>query len=172
MTEFEQHLKVRGLRRLPNWEQRLTEWLLELYRWTQAGSCTFDWDPSKRDQGHWNCLTFAGSATEMLLGVNLYDELAGDEVYDSPLAALKILQRWEASSIPELLGKFFPEVPKHFAHHGDLVMIPSRDAPDFQPFAFATAIAEPPYLWTITSEGLARAPLSLGSIAFSVGWGA
>lgn len=151
--------------RVDNWNLKFLERLEELKAQNQEELLGFDWDPKKANSFH--CLTFSSTMVEAITGRNIYQEMASDKVYDTPLAAMRVLKDMGFSSVDQLIGSIFEEKRVTRAIRGDLVMIPSDiEEPGLK---LVVAVADPPFFWVVSSvHGLSRGNILDAQKAYSV----
>ena len=97
---------MKPLARLPDWEERLSDWIAE------CAGASFEW-------GKLDCLMFAAGGIKAVTG---YDPGKGHRgKYDSLTSSVRYLKKLGADSAVDYLDKTFPKVPPSFARRGDLV---------------------------------------------------
>lgn len=97
---------MKRLTRLPDWEDRLSTWLIE------CAAASFEW-------GKLDCLMFAAGAVKAVTG---FDPGKGHRGrYNSHASSVRYLKKLGANSPSGYLDGIFPPTPKAFARRGDLV---------------------------------------------------
>ena len=97
---------MKALMRLPDWEERLSAWLID------CAGASFEW-------GKLDCLMFAAGAVKAVTG---FDPGKGHRGrYNSHASSVRYLKKLGAKNPSEYLDGIFPTAPKAFARRGDLV---------------------------------------------------
>lgn len=128
----------------------------------------------KLDWSYVTCCSWVCDAIEQMTGHNPYEAFAGR--YDTPLGAAKAIRASGFNTLDELVAYRYKEVPIGLAQWGDLVLVKTLDT--FQAeepdaglvMPHGLALAEPPFFWCVTEEGLGRGDLYVQGVrAFAVG---
>ena len=123
------------------------------------------------DWGVLNCIQWSCSGIEELTGHNPYEELQFHEEVKSVATATRAVTSRGYKTLDQLLGSLFYEVPVGMCQSGDLVMAQVPNVVEGNVvFPHAAVLADPPFYWCVTPEGLAKGDLYQdGRIAFAVG---
>ncbi len=130
-----------------------------------AAELRLDWEAH-------NCLSWCSLGIEAITGVNPFDSYAEANAVTLK-GAVNVVRNSGYETLDRFLGSLLPEIPIGMAQQGDLVLVNSHwEAPRevCKILNYATALADPPLYWCITSEGLARGDLyAEGFKAFAIG---
>lgn len=159
-----------NLSRLPDWELRLTEYIMDS-RNAGAG-LQMDWEAT-------TCTSWVGGAIEAVTGVDPYQPWKGR--HKDAFEAIRRIREGGFNSLEELIASLFVEIPPVMAQRGDIGFILARwnaDRPqgwEFEeddpadPFAKGLVVVDGPFVWGLTEGGLGRANSSDLVRAFAVG---
>lgn len=95
--------------RLPDWEQRLLDYLGEVFDTPYA-------------YGRHDCLIHCGRVVEAVTGADHYSAFIGR--YRTESGAARVMRHLGGRNPEEVLDKLFPERSLAFAQRGDLVLTP------------------------------------------------
>lgn len=122
------------------------------------------------DWGSLNCIQWACTGVEELTGHNPYEELGFDAEVKSVATACRAVTSRGFTTLDHLLGSLFDSVPVGMCQSGDLVMVRVPELVGNNVFPHAAALADPPFYWVVTLEGLAKGDLYVdGVAAYAVG---
>ena len=154
--------------RYPDWELRLSEFFREC---VEEKVC-LDWE-------NFHCGSWAADA---IIAITGFDPLEAYRGITNPLRIAKAMKKNGVFSQATGAANLFTEVPVVYAQRGDLLMVPSGafsepametleaiKAMGVDLFSDACCIADPPFAWTLTEEGLGRLPILTAHRAFSIG---
>ena len=99
------------MERLPDWEQRLNDYLA-----SKAG-VEFDW--GKDEDRLIDCAAFAAGAVKAQTGIDLYDKFRGSYVDEA--TAMQALKDAGAANLPALVDSMLPRVARSHAQRGDII---------------------------------------------------
>jgi len=161
--------------RLWDWRERFVEWIVDAWdksRRLQYGDTSeelqgpngysFSWDPSK---GH-NCLTLASTSCLIITGVDLHDRFS-PVAYTSEVEAYMAMRKLGFKNVDQLLESLFPEIELDHTLTGDLLTVGTPNEAGDQ-IIRAAAIADPPFFWAMTPQGLGRGRLEDAKSAYAV----
>ena len=184
--------RVVELTRLPDWSERLTEFLVEAQR--SADSMQLDWTAL-------TCALWASDVIEVMTGVNMLEEIGISGKYEGPVSAARAIKDAGFDNLEDFVMAWFghKEVAPIFAQRGDLLLVPARgDAVSGklpsgttpiltshnqegslsetathgeETMQVALAIADPPFFWAVNPEGLAKGNMLDAKRAFIIGQG-
>lgn len=126
----------------------------------------------KLDWGHINCTQFSGSGIEAITGHDPYVEGEWEGHFQDEWEAGKEIRRRGFETLDDVIADLFPEIPLAFVMPGDVVLIKSAawDGESRIVMPHGVALADPPFFYAVTPEGLGRGDLySDGVRGFAVG---
>lgn len=145
-------------------------------RWAHFIKDSLDlWEDLKLDWGGVNCTQFSGQGVEALTGHNPYEEGGWADKFGTPQEAADAIVEAGFNTLDDLIAALFPEVPLSMAWPGDVVLIAAAPQGDLsvgvvQKMPHGVALADPPFFYAVTPEGLGRGPLYTQAVrAFAVG---
>lgn len=139
-------------------------------------------DLSKELSLEWDgvtCGSWAGDGVEAITGVDPYEEFR--DAFTSPMGAAKAIMKAGYKNIVELMDDRFQKIPVGMAQSGDLLLLPlAHWTADLQTESasqeiqavmnMAIGLADPPFYWAVSNEGLGYGDLySDGILAYRVG---
>lgn len=114
----------------------------------------------KLDWHNLNCLEWCCMWIEECTGQNPYDEVK--EEASSLLGAASAIKNRGFQSLDQLIGSYLPSSPVGMLQQGDMVMVKTPPEWGAEDGALAhlmphgCALADPPFYWCVTQEGLGR----------------
>lgn len=160
-----------------DWEIRFTHFMHESKQ--LQSDLILDWE-------HITCTSWVGQGIEEITGMNPYEPFDG--LHKSIAQACRTIRQSGFSNLDDLIAALFGhgEIPIAYATRGDLVLAPivegwcsepQQDGPDDLVSAsdatlvmpHGVALADPPFYWAVTPQGLGKGPLSTAHRVFAIG---
>lgn len=150
---------------LPDWEERFTEYLLEIDR----KGMKFAWDPKITKA--LNCTTFINGGIIAVTGIDLYDKLARGLDYSDLRSAYKAVQTFGVNSLEDILSKYFEVRELAFLRTGDVVMVETEDLESGSSgFRLACGLYSQPFIYLMDPlGGLMKVSRDRAVLAFDTG---
>lgn len=122
-----------------------------------------------------NCTQFGGQGIEAITGHNPYEEGGWQEKFTTSKDAVVAIKAEGFTTLDDLIASLFPEIPLAFTWPGDVVLIKAipwgeASANERKTMPHGVALADPPFYYAVTEQGLGRGDLRAEGIrAFAIG---
>lgn len=130
--------------RVDDWGHQLSQYIADQREKEAAGELSFDWVSL-------NCAIFTNGAIKVITGQDFYQPFLD---VTSGISAIKTLKGLGFNSMEEYIEANAPERGVVMAQRGDLVL-----AQGLSNEGLVCGIADPPFFWSVTEQGLYRGSL-------------